>query len=280
MPRRPTPCQRAPRGHTRALGIRRLARTLGATAALTVLTALSAGTAAGQVMVNPVVIELGAHQRAAAVSVTLSSKARTPMRLQAELLRWEQDLDGQPVLRPSDTLLVTPSIADLQPGAVQLFRVTLRGTRPAPGELAYRLILEDIAEPDAATGSGPDVGVRVHMRYDLPVLLAAPGPVVNRLLWKPCPAPDAAAMAATPPLPAAACVRLFNAGNRRVKVQTLVVEGDGWQQRLVINEGDNVLVGSERAWRLPLQAGQVGALRAVQVLTARGETLQAEASGF
>ncbi|MFZ3141440.1 molecular chaperone [Polaromonas sp.] len=239
-------------------------------------------------LINPVLVELGTRQRVVAVTVSLSDTARAPMRLQANLLRWEQDVQGKAVTEPSDDLLVTPPIADLRPGDKQVFRVTLRGVRPAPEELAYRLILEDVAELTAAADSAPGMNIKFRMRYDLPVLVAPIGPLVNTLRWKPCPPEAALASANVASAPAKpttarspeACVRLLNAGNRRVKVQTLTLTGDNWQQALPLKDGVNVLAGAEREWRVPLQAGQTGALRGAQVNTARGETLQAEAGGF
>lgn len=247
---------------------------------------LASGTALAQVVISPVLVELGTRQRVVAVTVSLSDTARAPIRLQADLLRWEQDVQGQTMTEPSDDLLVTPPIADLRPGATQVFRVTLRGARPAPEELAYRLILEDVAEPTSAADSAPGMSIKFRMRYDLPVLVAPAGPVANALRWKPCP-PEAVATASAasstkPPaaLRAEACVRLLNAGNRRVKVQTLTLTGEGWEQALPLKDGVNVLAGAEREWRVPLATGQTGALRGVQVQTARGETLQAESGGF
>lgn len=234
---------------------------------------LASSLVSAQVLISPVVLELGARQRAIAVTVSLSDKASAPMRLQAELLRWRQDVDGAPITVPSDDLLVSPPIADVQPGGKQVFRVALRGPRPAPEELTYRLILENIAEPTVAADSTPGMNIKFRMRYDLPVLVAPVGPVVNALRWKPC-GTDAASM------PAKACVRLLNAGNRRVKVQTLTLLGDHWQQALSLKDGDNVLAGDEREWHVPLQAGQTGPLQGIEVITARGETLQADAGGF
>jgi fimbrial chaperone protein len=239
---------------------------------------LSSGTALSQVLISPVVVELGARQRTIAVTVSLSDQASAPMRLQAELLRWKQDVQGLAVTDPSDELLVTPPIADIQPGGKQVFRIALRGPRPAPEELAYRLILENVAEPTPAADSTPGMHIKFRMRYDLPVLVAPTGPVANALHWKPCTLEAAPAASARPS--AEACVRLLNAGNRRVKVQALTLVGDGWQQVLSLKDGVNVLAGAEREWRVPLQAGQSGALRGAQVRTAGGETLQAQTGGF
>ena len=198
------------------------------------------------------------------------------MRLQAELLRWGQGSQGEAVTEPSADLLISPPIAELRPGERQVFRVALRGARPAPEELAYRLILEDIAEPVLAAGDSGSM-VNFRMRYDLPVLVAPVGKVVNALHWKPC-SPEAASMPAKPAA-AEACVHLSNAGNRRVKIQTLMLTGDGWQQVLSLKNGENMLSGTQRDWRVPLQPGQSGPLRGVEVKTTGGETLQAQAGG-
>jgi fimbrial chaperone protein len=236
---------------------------------------LTGGAALAQVQINPVLVELGARQRAVTLTVSLSANASAPMRLQAELLRWEQDSQGLAVTEPSDDLLVTPPLVDIAPGATQVFRIALRGARQSPGELAYRLVLEDIAEATEKVDLAPGLSIKVKMRYDLPVMVAPSGKVVNALQWKPC-APEAA-QAATP---VPACVRLLNAGNRRVKLQTLTFEGDGWQQALAFKEGENLLAGAQREWRLPLLPGHDGKLTGIQVQTVRGGTLRAENGTF
>ena len=73
-------------------------------------------------------------------------------------------------------------------------------------------------------------------------------------------------------------MRLINAGNRRVKVQKLIVSGDGWQETLSLKAGYNVLVGAERDWQLPLSQAQRNSILRVQVLTADGGVLAAESN--
>lgn len=252
-------------------------------ASLALMCFLLAGSSAwAQVVISPTVVELDARQRVTAVTISLSKHARAPMQLQTELLLWKQDIQGEPVSEPTDLLLVTPPFAELQPGDKQVFRVALRGGRSVPEEMAFRLTLEDIAEPVALAADGTsESAIKFRMRYDLPVLLAPTGPVVNDLHWKPCVSSEAVAdavkaIASTKE----ACVRLMNAGNRRVKVQTLTLAGDNWQQALEVKDGENVLAGAEREWRVPLHEGQTGVLHGVEVKTARSETLQAVAGGF
>jgi len=241
--------------------------------------------AAAQVMINPVLIELGQRQKIVAVSVTLSPSAKAPMRLQAEVLRWSQDLQGRTVNDSTDDLLVTPPIADLKPGVTQMFRLMLRGPRPAQEELAYRLILEDVGEPVPGSDGAPAMAINFRMRYDLPVFIAPAESLQTALRWKFCPNDALSKLPALHGKPPAGgdsevCVRVNNAGNRRVKVQNLTLAGNGWQHSVPFKEGINVLSGAEREWRIPLQAGQTGALQSVQVFTARGETIDAQAGGF
>lgn len=252
------------------------------------LVLLTTGLARAQLVIGPLAVEFAPQQRVAAVSVRLDENAKVPVRLQAEVLRWTQNLAGDAVTEETDDLLVTPPIVDVLPGQRQVFRLALRGNRPAPEELAYRLILEDVTESSGATEISPGMTINFRVRHDLPVVLAPIRPVRSSLRWKICP-PDSkqlvgttlkASSEASPPVINAACVRLLNDGNRRVKVQTLTLSGDGWQQVLSLKEGENVLAGTEREWRVPLAPGQSGATLGVKVDTARGETLQAEAGGF
>ena len=232
-------------------------------------TSLMPAVASAQLLIHPVLVEFGAAQRIASVTVTLDSAAAEPMLLQADVLSWTQQLDGRAMSEGSDDLLVIPPMAELRPGEQQTFRIALRGARKKPEEMAYRLILEDVTKPPADTSGQPGMAINFRMRHDLPVLLAPMGQVVNKLYWKPCPSEARQA-----------CVRVVNAGNRRLSVQTLTLLGDGWQQALPLKIAETVLAGTEREWRVPLAPAQAGAPRGVQVLSMRGETVQAEAAGF
>lgn len=230
---------------------------------------------AAQLVIGPTVIEFGPKQKIAAVSVALDSNAATPMRLQADVLVWRQTGKGENVYDDTTELLVTPPIAEIKPGQRQIFRLALRGPRAAQEELTYRLVFEDISAAMGSAQVGPNMKIDFRMRYDLPVLLAPTSPVVTRMVWRPC-------VSGSPTIARAAgtCVHLLNAGNRRVKVQSLTIVGEGWQQPLAFGEGENILSGAEREWRIPLLAGQTGPIRSVRVHTARGETLQLEPGEF
>jgi len=231
--------------------------------------ALVPGMASAQLLIQPVLVAFGATQRIASVTVSLDPRAAEPMLLQAGVLSWSQGLGGESVSADTDDLLVVPPMAELKPGDTQTFRIALHGGRARSEEGAYRLILEDVTAPPDEAGDTPGMGVSFRMRHDLPVLLAPLGQVVNRFHWKPCPS------GASP-----ACVRVVNAGNRRVSLQSLTLVGDGWEQTLALEMADTVLAGTEREWIVPLAPGQLGPLRGLRVLSARGETLEAETAGL
>jgi fimbrial chaperone protein len=223
---------------------------------------LTAGATQAQVLISPVVVELGDRQRAVAVTVTLGATARAPVLFQSEVLRWQQHSDGTPLYEPSNDLVVSPPVTTVHPGESQVIRVALRGPRSSPGELAYRLILEDASEPLPAAAGAPG-GINFRMRYSLPVLVAPVEPVRNALHWQAC----AAAASEV-------CVHLANEGNRRVTFKTLSVAGANWT--LPVPQPGTVLAGAGIEWRLPLPRDQNGPALRVSGETSGGETVKAE----
>lgn len=234
------------------------------------LALLGAGTATAQALISPVVVEFGPNRKIATVRVTLSDRAIKPMRLQVQLLKWQQDLRGAAVTEPSQDLIVTPRIAELRPGEQQVLRLALRPPLPAETESAYRLVLEDIGEPGAMELAG-GAAVSFRMAYDLPVMVAPRGRLVSALSWRACP-PQA-----TPPAGRGVCLRVTNTGNRRLKLQSASLSGDGWKHSIDFEEPDAVLAGASRQWVLPVAAP--GPLRGVQVHTVSGETVRADPAG-
>lgn len=230
-------------------------------AAAAVAAASIAAPAASQVLISPVVVEMAAAGRPVVVSVTLSEKATAPVRLQAQLLTWRQDLQGRAVTEPSDDLLIAPRIAELKPGQRQIFRLAWR-QRPPTREMAYRLILEDVEAPKSPEAAASEFGVRFRMRYDLAVLVAPQASAVTALRWSPCADRDAA------------CVRLENAGTHRIKLTTLTAGNASAQRELGFRDGTNLLAGAVREWRFPAGAPDAP-FQWTRVRTVSGATVEA-----
>ena len=232
------------------------------------LTCSPSSAASAGLNISPVVIEIDAARRA--VAVTVSNLGTETVTFQTDTRVWRQ-VNGVDQFDATADLLVVPPIFKVAPNASQVFRVTLRQPQPSLTERTYRLLLEDISEVQRAVTGAAAVGFKfVH---NLPVMVAPAGRVTTAARWSTCASNPAVAKAET-------CVRVFNAGNRRVRVQSLTVTGDGWQQLVPVTDTVNLLAGAEREWRFLLPSGQTGAVRGVQVQTARGETLQADAGGF
>lgn len=252
-----------------------LAWVSGLLLACTVNSAALAG--AGGIAISPVVLELDSPRKAIAVTVTNSGDR--PITLQTDTMTWKQ-VNGTDQNEPTDDLLVVPTIVTVPANSSQMFRVMLRAPNPSPLERTYRLILEDISEAQPSE-QGDQPVVAFKFSHSLPLLIAPSGKIVNAVSWKPCAVANAAASSVkSAGLGKEACVRLLNAGNRRIKVQGLTLAGEGWQQPFSLKTGENILAGAEREWRVPLQPGQAGAVRGVQVQIANAKPLTAETGGF
>jgi fimbrial chaperone protein len=193
--------------------------------------------------ISPVVVELSPRARAASVSVTNTSDR--PIRYQSEVLAWTQR-DGTDHHAPTRDLLVVPPIADIGPGATQVFRIAPRQRPPGP-ERAYRLVLEDITASQADEADGLSVAIR--LRHSLPVFVAPSGGAARARLGA------CATNART------GCVRIHNDGERHVSVRSIGLQGTGWQ---VDNRmgASRVLAGAWMEWTLDVPPDAAGPLAA------------------
>jgi fimbrial chaperone protein len=220
-------------------------------------------TQAAGVLISPVILEISSPRKA--IAVTVKNDGDASITFQTDTASWQQ-IDGLDRFEPTDELIVVPSIVVVPAHSSQIVRLMLRSTAPSPKERTYRLSLENITE-EKDSANRP-ASVLFKFSHNLPIMVAPSGEVTQAVRWKPC-----RSEGATPRNEA--CVRLLNAGNRRIKIKALTVSGEGWQQALVLKDAQNVLAGAQREWHIPLVSGQIGVLRAVQVDTAQGEMLQA-----
>lgn len=244
------------------------------------LAACCATGAQAQVLIQPVTPEFAPRQRVLTVTVTLAERAPAPVRLQAQVLRWRQDALGRDLTEAASELVVSPPLAEIKPGHRQVFRIALRQPQPLRQEGTYRLVLEDVAQAPVTESTGEtQAGLHIRMKYDLPVMVPPEGRIVQALRWKPCsvaPRNGPAADAATD-----ACVRIENAGNRRIQLAHLRVAGDGWEHQMTMPEGGAlVLAGAQRELRIPAASGRAGAIRRVEARNARGETVPVDPGGM
>jgi fimbrial chaperone protein len=219
---------------------------------------------AASVNVSPVVIEADSPRKAVAVTVTNDSDRAVTY--QADAFTWRQE-NGTDRYDPTSELLVVPSVVEIPPNRSQVIRVVLRTPTPSPVERAFRVMLEDISD-DVAPKEGK--GLAFRFIHNLPVMIAPSTKAVNSMQWKPCVAKASGQ----------SCVSLRNNGNRRIKLASLTLGGDAWQQALPMKDQPNILAGAYREWNLPLAPDKTGPVLMVTVLTAQGETLLASPGEF
>lgn len=214
---------------------------------------------AAGIRISPVVVEMPAVRQPGVVSVFNDSDK--PLTFQGQALAWRQDA-GRDVFEPTDDLLVVPVIAEIAPGGSQLFRVALRRPTPAPVERTYRLVLEDITPQDESGA------VAFRYAHNLPVLIAPQGPIVRLVRWREC---SQAQPERTGESRDARCVRLQNAGNRRIKIERVELESGGQRRGLDLPGGVNLLAGAFHEVVVPRARAGSAPIESLKIVAAGGD---------
>lgn len=110
----------------------------------------------------------------------LENRGTSPTVMQIRVYRWTQ-VNGEDEFEEQQDVEASPPMARIQPGARQLVRLTSDRAARAPGEGAYRIVVDEvpIRRTDAASPSpdeGPaqgTAGIRFRMRYSIPLFVYA-----------------------------------------------------------------------------------------------------------
>lgn len=131
----------------------------------------SATASAGPFSVSPVRIYMTPKDRAVAVTVT--NEGEDALVMQADLYLWRQKPGGGDDLTPTEDVFLSPPILKLAPKARQVVR--LARLTPAQGgeQLAYRLILREVAEARPVAKEG--MQVQIALAFSIPVFITPPG---------------------------------------------------------------------------------------------------------
>ncbi len=158
--------------------MKRLLRSAGMIAAiLTGLSGPSFPAHSSSLNVSPVRLSLDSKHRSVALSVhNMGDEAKV---IQTELVSWTQQ-DGNDVHTPTRDLLVNPPIFTLKPGKRQVIRLGLNYKADFRKEQAYRLRLTEVPPPPTAEFNG----LRIALRFDLPVYVLPKETQNNLLNWK------------------------------------------------------------------------------------------------
>jgi fimbrial chaperone protein len=140
------------------------------------LLALAGPAAAGALEIGPTTVQMIGPERTATIRIKNIGDAETTV--QARTVDWAQP-QGQDVYTPSTTLLVSPPLVKLKPGESQVLRLVVEQTPPQAQEKSYRLILDEIPNPESINGAG----VRESVRALVPVFITASTSSRPKLKW-------------------------------------------------------------------------------------------------
>ena len=112
--------------------------------------------------ISPVNLNIPAGKQTALLK--LYNRSDAPLVMQVRILDWAASNQ----LSAQDVVVASPPAIRIAPGARQLVRIVNTGTPAATGvEKAYRLLLDEIPDPEAPRGNG----LLLQMRYSLPLFV-------------------------------------------------------------------------------------------------------------
>jgi fimbrial chaperone protein len=179
--------------------------------------------------VTPLRIELDSASQFQTFQVRNESQSR--MAVQARVFMWGQK-DGEDSFAPTTDIALSPSIVEIEPGAVQYFKLLRRTSDVGAAERSFRLVIDQLPSDNRL-----QAGVtNTRLRISLPVF-------ANRDLAKP---------ALLGWSSAGSLLQVSNAGGRSVKFGKLaILTADGVTHDLGLKGPRYVLSGASAAWALP-----------------------------
>jgi fimbrial chaperone protein len=131
---------------------------------------------AASLQVTPVTLEIGAPGSTAVLN--LRNSADRPLNAQARIFRWRQ-IDGKDELTPTDSVVVSPPVAEIGGNESYAIRVVRTDPTPVSEPESYRLLIDEL--PDA--GAQRSGTINLVLRYSIPVFFTAPEGEDPKLFW-------------------------------------------------------------------------------------------------
>lgn len=210
------------------------------------MAAVGQAQAAATILLWPIDPWLAADANATELWIQNQGNSATTM--QVRIVRWKQE-GGYERYTAQQDVVASPPIVTIQKGNKQLIRLIKQGAVPAGTEQAYRIIVDEIPQPDAK--AEPTIGLKLQMRYSIPLFVYGQGiPTVKEgahhalvetrnLSWRVTRADGQPAL------------EVRNQGDVHVRLSQVALEQGG--QKRTVAEGllGYVLPGSTRSWPIP-----------------------------
>lgn len=141
-----------------------------------ILFALASWAQAGSLRVAPVLLDVPAP--GATTMLTLRNDGDRPIHVQIRAFSWT-GTQGEPVLEPTNNVVVSPPAATLSPGTEYVVRIIRLTKQPNAGEESYRILVDELPE---AGGAGSNT-VRFVLRYSIPVFFSTASAPTANVTW-------------------------------------------------------------------------------------------------
>ncbi|HDR2752514.1 MULTISPECIES: molecular chaperone [Enterobacter] len=138
---------------------------LGVTAVAT-----SQAHAAATILLWPIDPWLSADAKATELWIQNQGNSSTTM--QVRIVRWKQE-EGFERYTAQQDVVASPPIVTIGKDSKQLIRLIKQGAVPMGVEQAYRIIVDEIPQPDAK--AEPTIGLKLQMRYSIPLFVYGQG---------------------------------------------------------------------------------------------------------
>ncbi|WLI76092.1 molecular chaperone [Kosakonia sp. H02] len=220
---------------------------------------LTAGNAqaAATILLWPIDPWLGADTNA--TELWIQNQGETPTTMQVRIVRWSQE-GGLDRYEQQSDVVASPPIVQIAKESKQLIRLIKQAQIPPSKEQAYRIIVDEIPQPD--NPDKPQIGLKLQMRYSIPLFAYGQGiktsangahhvfADTSKLSWR---------VVRDGGQPA---LEVRNDGNVHVRLSKVSVRQGG--QRRQVAEGllGYVLPHSARRWPLPAGVNNPSALNA------------------
>jgi fimbrial chaperone protein len=140
-----------------------------AAAALIGIAGAPAPASAGVFNVKPIKVFL--NKDSGSTVLTIENQASAPLRLQIRAFAWTNDRHGQPVLAPSDDVIIFPTLVNIMPMERRSIRVGFTG-KPAAKEQTYRIALDEMPSLESQLSRAKQPGLEVRTRITVPVFFS------------------------------------------------------------------------------------------------------------
>jgi fimbrial chaperone protein len=208
--------------------------------------ATSQAQAAATILLWPIDPWLSAETKATELWIQNQGNSATTM--QVRIVRWKQE-EGFERYTAQQDVVASPPIVTIGKGSKQLIRLIKQGSVPMGVEQAYRIIVDEIPQPDAK--AEPTIGLKLQMRYSIPLFVYGQGiPTIKEgahhalvesknLSWR------VTQEAGHPAL------EVRNQGDVHVRLSQVTLDQGGQKRTVADGLLGYVLPGSTRSWPIP-----------------------------